>query len=713
MNRRKNSNTTTKNHFYQESETSIYSFVWEGLMLLSLAVAVFMIYSNTLSCTFIFDDVRNIQSNPHIRMTRLALDGITRAGFESPSSNRPIANISFALNYYFHGYNISGYHVVNILIHIATGMLLYVFAKTTLSIPSLRSAYGSYGWISFFTVCIWLVHPVHTQSVTYLVQRMNSMAAMFYVLSLLLYARARLSEEKRNKLALFAGCILTGILALGSKEIAATLPFFIFLYEWYFFRDLSWTWLKRHAFGFAGLLIIIAFVAFMFLETDASQKKLALYGVQDFTLPQRALTEFRVVILYISLLILPHPSRLNLEYDFPLSYSMVDPITTLLSMGAIGGLIGLAIYVAKRERLLSFCILWFLGNLVIESSVIGLALIFEHRTYLPSMLVSLMAVTLAFRYIKPKQLLVALLFIMMIVYSVWAYERNSVWSDEVVFWKDCVKKSPKNAGLHNNLGNALMSRGNIEEAIRHFFEALRIDPLYAEVHNNLGLALAQQGKHKEAISHYSEALRIKPDYAEAHNNLGLALADQGSFKEAISHYFEALRIDPDCAEAHNNLGAALARQDNIEEAIRHYTFALRINPNFTKAHSNLGLALKRQGRHKEAISHFSEALRMEPDSVEAHNNLGNTFARQGKLEDAMRHYLKALRIEPGSAEAHNNLGVALARQGRFKEAVSHFSEALRIDPGFKGARRNLERGLREMEKSSDGTSARRAKGGDR
>jgi hypothetical protein len=137
--------------------------------------------------------------------------------------------------------------------------------KTTLSIPSLRSKYAPYGWIPLLTALIWLVHPIQTQSVTYIVQRMNSMAAMFYVLSFLLYAKARLAEQKGTKRALFGGCIIAGMLALGSKEIAATLPFFIFLYEWYFFQELRWAWLKRHCYPILGICILLVVVSLMYL----------------------------------------------------------------------------------------------------------------------------------------------------------------------------------------------------------------------------------------------------------------------------------------------------------------------------------------------------------------------------------------------------------------------------------------------------------------
>jgi hypothetical protein len=182
--------------------------------------------------------VQFIPDNRNIRLTNLNIDGITRAAFDGPSSYRPIAKISFALNYYFHRYNVLGYHLVNILIHITTGILLYMLVQMTLGLISRRSGYSFHRWIPFFTVLIWLVHPIQTQSVSYIIQRMNSMAAMFYLLSFLLYGKARLAENPKKKGVLFAACIMSGLLSFGSKEIAATLPFFLFLYDWYFFQDL-------------------------------------------------------------------------------------------------------------------------------------------------------------------------------------------------------------------------------------------------------------------------------------------------------------------------------------------------------------------------------------------------------------------------------------------------------------------------------------------
>ena len=567
-------------------------YVGDILKWLFLALIVFLIYSNTLVSPFVFDDVQFIPDNRNIRITNLTFKDLTKAAFDGPSSYRPVAKISFALNYYFHRYNVFGYHLVNILIHITTGILLYLFVQMTLGLLSRRSGNTFYNWIPFFTAMIWLVHPIQTQSVTYVIQRMNSMAAMFYILSLLLYGKARLTNNRKKKGVLFAACIISGLLSFGSKEIAATLPFFLFLYEWYFFKDLNRDWLKRHLLPIGGILLILLFVSFFYLGGNPFEKILADYKTYPFTLTERVLTEFRVIIYYISLLILPHPSRLNVDYDFSISHSLMDPPSTLLCLLLISGLIGLAFYRAKKGLLLSFAILWFFGNLVIESSVIALDIIFEHRTYLPSMFVCLLVVTLMFRYIKPKGLSIGILCAVTIIFSLWAYERNGVWRDDMTLWADCSKKSPNKARPHTNLGVALWQRGKTKEAMDHYSKALRINPNYIDAHNNLGIILRRQGRLEDAATHFSAVLRIDPDYREAHNNLGNTLSGLGRFDNAITHYKEALRIDPHDAIAHYNLGNALGNQEKFKEARTHYEAAIRIKPDFPEARRNLQRTLQ-------------------------------------------------------------------------------------------------------------------------
>jgi tetratricopeptide (TPR) repeat protein len=599
---------------------------YESLFLLSLALVVILIYANTLGSPFIFDSRPNIESNPHIRISKITLNDLTAAAFKSPANQRPLSNISFALNYYLHGYNVVGFHVVNVLIHISAGFFLYLFVKSTFRTPALKSRHENYLWISFFTAAVWMVHPLQTQSVSYVVQRMNSLSAMFFILSILLYARFRLSGQQGNKWWLFSGCILAGALALASKQIAATLPIFIIAYEWYFFRDLDLTWLKKRIPLLAGCLLLSAVIALAVLGGKPLDGILEGYKDRDFTLTQRLLTQPRVIIFYISQLLWPHPSRLNMDHDFPLSNSLMDPMTTFLSIISIAALIGLAIATARKQRLLSFCILWFFGNLLIESSIIALEIVFEHRVYLPSMLLILIVVLAVYRWVKPAWLQAVLLCAMVTVGAVWSYERNAVYSDRITFWQDCVSKSPGKARPYNNLGVALADRGYHHEAIKKYRKALQIDPLYQDPVGNIGLSLAEQGKMDESITYFLKALEINPKDFKTLNNLGASLIVLERHTEAIQKLSEALRLNPYYAQAHNNLAVALQQQGRVEEAIEHFSMAVRLDPDYTRAYKNLGIILAKQGRYEEAVEQFSVALKLKP---------GDAKARQ-KLEESLK-----------------------------------------------------------------------------
>jgi Flp pilus assembly protein TadD len=409
---------------------------------------------------------------------------------------------------------------------------------------------------------------------------------------MLCYARARLAQGPTVKWLWAAACLVSGILALATKETAATLPCFLLIYEWFFFQNLSRQWLKRHLPFIAGVFILFMVVSFIYLGGHPLARILSAYDLRYFTLTQRVLTEFRVVILYLTLLIFPHPNRLNLDYDFPLSHSLINPLTTLLALLAVTGILAGSVWMAKKDRLISFCLLWYLGNLVIESSIMGLEIVFEHRTYLPSMMVILMAVILANRYLRSNLLKIITILSITLIFSAWTYERNTIWSNAVSLWSDAVKKSPQKVRPHNNLGNALKHEGKTEEAIAHFNRALQINPGYAKAHNNLGTTLASQGKTQEAIKHFGMALYINPEYAAAHSNIGVALAGRGEFEKAIVHFRAALHLKPNSARVHSNLGAALVRLGKLQEALEHLHTALRLKPDDVQTYKNLQICLK-------------------------------------------------------------------------------------------------------------------------
>ncbi|MCK5195029.1 MAG: hypothetical protein KAQ71_14555 [Desulfobulbaceae bacterium] len=436
-----------------------------------LAIIAFALYSNTLQGAFLFDDLRLILNNPQIKISDLSIDSL----INTASTTRPVAMLSFALNYYFHQDNVTGYHVINIIIHFLSGIFLYFFIKTTLQLPSLREKYQNMVWLPFVTAGLWLVNPIHTQSVSYIIQRMNSLSAMFYILAMLLYSKARTSVSQTGQYLLFILCVISFFLALGSKEIAATLPFFIFLYEWYFFRNLN----KKHLQYFLILIgVFLSCVALIYFLAPTFFPKGIIssgYNLYDFTLSQRVLTEFRVVLLYISLIFYPHPSRLTLDYDFPLSYSLLNPSTTLIAIIICLSGFFLAVFLAKREKLISFCILWFLGNLVIESSIIPLDLVFEHRTYLPSMLLTLLAVLLVSKIIRSQSTQLLIFILIMAIGSTWTYQRNNVWENALSLFIDTAHKSPEKARPFYNVACEYAKKNNAEEAIIWLRESISKD----------------------------------------------------------------------------------------------------------------------------------------------------------------------------------------------------------------------------------------------
>jgi hypothetical protein len=355
--------------------------------------------------------------------------------------------------------------------------------------------------------------------VTYIVQRMNSMAGMFFLLSLYLYVRGRLGETKWTKIWYYSGCVVAGVLALGSKEIAGVLPLMLALYEFYFFQDLDLRAVRKKWPGLIGILVIFLIIFLVYLGPNFTGKILDEYRHRDFTLGERLLTQLRVVMYYLNLMVFPLPSRLNVDYDFSLSHSLLNPASTLFSLLGLIGLIGLGVYLARGRPLASFGIFWFLGNLSVESSVIALDMVFEHRLYLPLLGFLLFLVGIAGKKAGRKKFIYGACAVIPIL-SIWTFQRNIVWKDEFTLWSDCVKKSHNRARSYYGISIAYLNKGMYDEAIREAQRVLQINPNYPRAHKvyiNLGVAYLYKGMYDEAIREYQRALELDPDYAEIYN----------------------------------------------------------------------------------------------------------------------------------------------------------------------------------------------------
>jgi Tfp pilus assembly protein PilF len=669
--------------------------VWVALIIILGCVVI--IYSNIYQCPFVFDDIPGIKENAELR------DLSNNLSFGSLLKPREIVDFTFALNYKFGKLNVFGYHLINVLIHIINGFLAYFLAhtifrqlskspvpqdphfgeeKSTAQSPPSKvqsSRLGSYQspiancqspiqLMSLFTALIFVAHPIQTQAVTYTVQRCTSMAALFFLASVLFYLKARLIQqgaeergrrsevrgqreesEGRKKIkascnriiaAYFAISIICGMLAFLSKQNTASLPGVILIAE-YLLMDRTWKGWKRRIPWFLLMLtlwgLFVLYIVGFF--SGGIEGRGFLEDVSAFTQETEHVsrwsylcTQFNVLVIYIRLLFFPLGQ--NVDHFYPFMGGFFDGYTFLAFLFLIGTMV-LGIWNLKKRPLVSLGIFWFFITLSVESSIIPISdAMFEHRLYLPMFGFALITSYLVFCFLS-RRILWAVVgcAVVVICLGVAAYVRNAVWQDHSKLWSDVVAKNPLNPRAHYNLGIALEKKGFLDKAISEYSIAVRISPEYADAHNNLGNVLARKGREKAAIGHYLKAIRINPKLAKAHYNLGLSLVEKGDLKGAISHYSEAISVDPGYADAHYNLGLVLYRCGDLDGAINHFSKSLQIKPGLADVHNNLGTALARKGRLKEAAAHYAEALNINPGFGDARNNLNIITRRMREMGD--------------------------------------------------------------------------------
>ncbi len=574
-----------------------------GTRLLVLAVLALGVYWNTFDSPFLFDDLTSVLGNPLIRISEFDLGRLYLAATESWPEKRPVAHLSFALNYYFGGYDVTGYHLVNTLAHIATTFLVYALAlglfRELEALPNerWRLAPERAGGLALAAAALFAAHPIQIQTVTYLYQRSNGFAVMFYLAAFLLYVRGRKSGTPSIRWSLWICGALSWLLALGSKQLAITLPAAILLYEYYFPRDLDTDWLRANALriALAGAGVAAA-ILLIFGFDHVVDAVFSMYDEKDFTLGERLLTQLRVVALYASLLVLPLPSRLNVIHDMPLSQSLFDPISTLTSMLFLLGLAAIGLWSMRRARLVSFCIAWFFLHLALESSFLALDLIYEHRLYLPMCAVVLLPAWALGTIPLSERNATTVALIAVLLLATASVSRNRIWQDHGRLWNDVLAKNPNSAVAQHNIGYQAATQGRFVEAEAHFREAVRIQPRDLRARKDLGLALSAQGKHYEAIEFLSEVVRMKPDYADGHLGLGRAWFDTGRLGDAEKSLRRALELDPANPVTHEHLGATLGGLGKTAEAIAMMERALEIDPLYTPAREGLRALKAGRGR---------------------------------------------------------------------------------------------------------------------
>ncbi|MCG8404392.1 MAG: tetratricopeptide repeat protein [Phycisphaerales bacterium] len=577
-------------------------------MFAAMLVAGVLPYTNSFSSPFLFDDEEAIVENPHIR-TLWPIAKALDAPPQSSVAGRPVVSLTLALNYHFGKLNPWGYHAVNLSIHLLAGLTLFGIIRRTLLSRRLKARYGpGAANLALAASILWMVHPLQTESVTYIIQRAESLMGLFYLTTVYLVIRGR---DAKRRIAWYGAAVGACALGMATKEVMVTAPLLVLLYDRSFWSQSFRVALRRRR----GLYVALGATWLILAGLMSSGPRSESVGFNP-GLPTSwdyATTQIEVVTHYLRLAVIPFP--LCLDYGWPIVKSIREIVPQLVALLI---LTGVTVWMIRVKSAWAFPGLWFFLILAPTSTVIPIIdAAFEHRMYLPLAAVSILVVVGVHDVVRRvargrtdtglRRLLLVLFLMTATPLGVLTYRRNTDYESAYSIWKDVVTKRPDNDRGHLNLGKALFQRGEFESSIEAYLESLRLNR-DSTVHNNLGIALAQIGREEEAIAHCKAAIAMKPDWAEAHYNLGYVLARFGRYPEAIVQYQEALRQRPVYPEAHYNLGNAFAHTANLHAALQQYTKAIEDDPHHYQAHYNLAGALTSLGRRAEADVHFKKAL---------------------------------------------------------------------------------------------------------
>jgi len=648
-----------------------------------IAVVTFAAFLPTLQNQFVaWDDGKNLLNNYHYRglgWTQLRWMWTTHRGHYIP-----LTWMTFGLDYLLWGMNPVGYHLTNLLLHVANAVVFFFVVRRlltrALSSPSERGY--ALAVSAGVAALVFAIHPLRVESVAWATERRDVLSGLLYLLTILVYLRA--SERGERGRGWYWGAVAVFVLALLSKSMVVNLPVVLLILDVYPLRRLGgalgwWREPARRVYVEKIPFVLLAAAASA-IAVMAQVSASAAASLAQLSVPGRLAVSAYGLSFYLWKMVVP--VNLSPLYELPPTVNPWAP-PFLLSYGLVLAITALVL--ALRRRVPGLPAAW-VAYIVVLLPVLGIfqsgpQIAADRYTYLAGLGWAVLAgAGLLSVWRRLPFLSTGLVVCILLGLGILTWNQGQVWRDTERLWTHTLSVDPNAFIARYNLGYVLHEQGKLTEAIEHYQQALRIQPDHAKAHGNWGVALARQGKPAEAIEHYRQALAIQPDYADAHYNWGNALARQGKPAEAIEHYREALKIKPDFADAFNSWGAALARQGKPAEAIEHYREALKIKPDFADAFNNWGAALSRQGKLAEAIEHYQQALRIQPDRAEAQHNWGVALARQGKPAEAIEHYQQALRIKPDHADAHRSWGLALIQQGKTVEAIDHFQQALKVKP---------------------------------
>lgn len=647
-----------------------------------MVATTLLAYANSFSTPFVFDDLPAIVHNDTIRQL-WPLSSVLSPPLDAAGAiGRPVVNLSFALNYAAGGLDVRGYHLLNLALHLGVGFLFFGVLRRTLLQPALRARFaGTAVPVAGVAALLWLVHPLLTESVTFVTQRNEILAGIFYLLTLYAFIRSLDATIPWRWQTVAIGSCLLG---MASKELVVSAPLLVLLYDRTFVAGSFRAALRQRLALYAGLAATWLLLAYLVVGNAHRAGTVGFgLGVSSW---HYLLTQCRAIVHYLVLAAWPHPLVLDYGTDIETRLAAVLPQAMLLV-----GLFGATVVSIWRRSAWGVVGAWFFVILAPSSSVLPLTTqtMAEHRMYLPLLAVIVPAIVGLHMLVGRRIVAVAL--ILTLALGVMTRARNLDYRSVENLWMDTVAKRPGNPRAHLNLGNAARATNRIDAAIGHYETAVRLKPNYAEARYNLGSALLLAGRKDEGIARLQEALTLSPDYEDARLNLALALAKSGRPADAVPHFERMLPLRPLDAGLRYNLGNALLELGRTVDALGRYEEAVRIEPAHVPARYNLGNALLQAGRAAEAERRFEEVLRLQPDFADASFQLGSLRARTGRHEQAAADFAQVLQLKPGDLEARFFLALSCEALGRLTDARSHYERVLAVEPGFEPARQALAR----------------------
>jgi tetratricopeptide (TPR) repeat protein len=618
---------------------------WRVLIIcLVLAAITVAVFGQTTGFGFLnYDDSIYVYENAKVT-AGLSLKGLAWV-FTHADCNlyHPLTMLSLMADYQFHGLRAGGYHLTNVLLHTASVILLFLI---------LRQMTGAL-WRSAFVAAVFAIHPLRVESVAWVAERKDVLAAFFFMLTLGAYVHY---VRKPNSPARYLMVVLAFVAGLLSKPTVVMLPFVLLLLDYWPLNRFEPRKLSRLVLEKIPLLALTAGACAM---TVLAAEKLIVPSAH-ISMASRIGNALVSYAVYLRQMIWP----VDLAVFYPRPATGYPAWTVALSLLLLALITGGVLAFQRKRRWLLVGWLWYLGMLL---PMIGLVHVgeFAHAdryTYLPQIGIYLAVAWLVAEWQVNRVALAVLLAGVVIILTLCAKNQAAHWKNSETLWTHTLASTTNNNVAHVNLGADLVKEGRLDEAISHYREALQINPGYGKLDYNLGIALLKEGKVDEAIIHLQRAVQINPDDADAHNNLGIALRQKGRLDEAINQYQEALRINPRFAKAHYNLGNALGQKGNVAEAIAQFQQALEIEPADPGVLNNLAWLLAagpeaslRNGEKAVELARQANELTGGERPVLLHT-LAAAFAEAGRFPEAVETAPRPLRL----AEARSN--TSLARQ---------------------------------------------------